>query len=66
MAEPTSELGRVHGAYASTRGWAMGVSTRRLRWRLRRLPQHSDDQQQAAQIKALRDELRDRGEVVAS
>jgi hypothetical protein len=41
----------------------MGASTRRLRWRLRRLPQHATDQHQAAQVKAFRDELRDRGEV---
>lgn len=60
MAEPTSELDQVHGTYTHARGWAMGASTLRLRLRLRRLPQHSSDQRQAAMVKALRDELRDR------
>jgi hypothetical protein len=39
----------------------MGASTLRLRWRLRRLAQHIGDQHRAAEVKALRDELRDRG-----
>jgi hypothetical protein len=66
VAERTSHLGEVHGAYVDARGWAQGASTLRLRWRLRRLPQHAADQQQAAEVKALRDELCDRGVVVSS
>ena len=59
----TNLLREVHASYTDARGWAMGASTLRLRWRLRRLPRHSTDQQQAAEIKALRDELRNRGVV---
>jgi hypothetical protein len=61
VGDRTSHLGQVHSAYVGARGWAMGATTRRLRWRLRWLPQHSGDQQTAARVKAFRDELRDRG-----
>jgi hypothetical protein len=54
-------LHEVQASYVDARAWAMGVSTLRLRWRLRRLPRHAAGQQQAAQVKALRDELRMRG-----
>lgn len=65
MAERTSHLGEVDSSYVGARGWAMGASTVRLRWRLRRLCQNSTDQRQAAEVKALRDELRERGVVVS-
>jgi len=57
----TNLLREAHSTYTDARGWAMGASTLRVRWRLRRLPRRSTDQQQAAAIKALRDELRERG-----
>jgi hypothetical protein len=61
VAERPTEPAQTQSAYVGARGWAMGTSTRRLRWRLRRLARHTTDQQQAAQVKALRDELRSRG-----
>jgi len=52
----------VAAAYADARGRAMSSSTLRLRWQLRRLPQHSLDETVMAKVKALRDELRWRGQ----
>lgn len=64
MVEHTTRLGEVHSAYLEARGRAQGASTRRLRWRLRHMPQHSADHRQAAERKAVADELRTRGEVL--
>jgi len=57
-------LAEAEAAYTEARGWAMGTSTRRLRWRYRRLRQHISDQVELAQAKAVRDELRARGEAL--
>lgn len=58
---PVVTLGTVHSSYLDARGRAQGTSTTRLQRQLRRLPDHSADQQVAARRKALLDELRDRG-----
>lgn len=65
MAEATARPTEVHGAYLDARGWATSATTRRLRWRLRRLPQHSRDPKTLAKRKAFGDELTLRGEVWA-
>lgn len=49
--------------YVDARGRAMGASTLRLRFRLRCLPQHTNDQRTAARVKAIRDELAHRSGV---
>jgi hypothetical protein len=66
MSNRDTHIDQVRGAYTDARGWAMGASTVRLRFRLRRLAQHSNDDRQAAAAKALRDELRDRGHAEVS
>lgn len=43
--------------YVELRGRAQGTSTRRLRWQLRRLPQHSDDDRTRVRRRAVTDEL---------
>ena len=49
-------------AYTEARGEAMGASTRRLQWRARRMPKHSNDPATLGRAKAIRDELSFRGE----
>lgn len=53
---------QVHAAYVDIKAWAKSASTRRLRRRAHRLRRHGTDHRTMAKVKALRDELRSRGE----
>lgn len=57
-------LTEVAAAYRSARDQARFTSTIRLRWQARRLTRHAEhlDQPSMAELAAIRDELRDRGQ----
>lgn len=58
---PGGPVEAASAAYTEARAEAMGASTRRLRWKVRRMPKHSNDPEVMAKAKAVREELHLRG-----
>ena len=58
---PGGPVEAAGAAYTEARAEAMGASTRRLRWKVRRMPKHSNDPETLARAKAIREELDVRG-----